>query len=133
LGDGNYPPLIVKSTSDRPQYIAALSHSDEAGDISPLVRLFLKVLRRGVELMERPQFAWELFQADLIVREQSIYIRWRKTVERFFEEVSAHLFLSRKSLTIVGEISASDYQLLQNRDSTGNAWFAKVFTRDKIA
>ena len=74
LGEGSYPPLIVKLTSDRPRYIAALGHSDEAGDISPLVRLFLRILTRGVELMERPQFAWDLFQADLMVREQSIYV-----------------------------------------------------------
>jgi Fic family protein len=127
LGAGSYPPLIVKSTSDRPRYLAALSHSDEAGDISTLVRLFLKVLRRGVEFMERPEFAWELFQADLMVREQSIYVRWRKTISRFFEEVAARLLLARKSLSIVGQIAASDYELLCKRDRTGNAWFAKAF------
>jgi Fic family protein len=126
LGAGSYPPLVVKSTSDRPRYLAALAHSDEAGDISTLVRLFLRVLRRGVEFMERPDFAWELFQADLIVREQSIYVRWRETISRFFDEVSARLLLSHKSLSVIGTVSASDYELLCKRDSTGNAWFAKV-------
>jgi Fic/DOC family protein len=133
LGTGSYPPLIIKSTSDRPRYIAALNHSDEAGDISALVRLFLRVLRRGVEFMERPEFAWELFQADLIVREQSIYVRWKQTIQRFFEEVAAQLLLWRKSLEIVGEISPSDYELLCSRDSAGNAWFAKARTPEKAA
>jgi Fic family protein len=132
LGAGSYPPLIVKSTSDRPRYLAALSHSDEAGDISTLVRLFLKVLRRGVEFMERPEFAWELFQADLMVREQSIYVRWHKTVTRFFEEVAARLLPLRKSLSVIGEVSASDYALLCKRDRTGNAWFAKASVSEKL-
>jgi Fic family protein len=133
LGAGSYPPIIVKSTSDRPRYLQALSHSDEAGDISALVRLFLRVLNRGVEFMERPQFAWELFQADLLVREQDIYVRWQKTIARFFEEVAARLLLSRKSLSIVGEISASDYALLCKHDRSGNAWFAKAFASEKVA
>lgn len=132
LGAGSYPPLIVKSGSERPRYIAALGHGDEAGDISPLVRLFLKVLRRGVEFMERPEFAWELFQSDLKVREQSMYVRWRETVARFFEEVSARLLLSHKTLSVVGSISASDYRLLSRGDSTGNTWFAKAYTRNKL-
>ena len=83
--------------------------------------------------MERPEFAWELFQADLKVREQSMYVRWRETVARFFEEVSARLLLSRTTLSIVGDISASDFRLLSRADSSGNAWFAKVYTRDKLS
>lgn len=132
LGRGSYPPLIVRSTSDRPRYLAALGHSDQAGDISPLVRLFLRVLRRGVELMEKPDFAWKLFQADLLVREESIYRRWQSTVGRFFDEVAAHLILSGKQLNVIGEVSPSDYELLCRRDATGNAWYAKVFARDQV-
>ena len=71
--------------------------------------------------MEPPEFAWELFQVDLRVREQSIYIRWQKTVARFFHEVAARLLLSHKQLTVISEISASDYALLCERDITGNA------------
>jgi hypothetical protein len=112
--------------------LAALAHSDEAGDISPLVRLFLKVLSRGVDLMERPEFAWELFQTDLKVREQSTYVRWQKTVSRFFEEVAARLLLSRNQLSVIGRISASDYALLSRGDHTGNAWFAKASSPGKV-
>jgi Fic family protein len=131
LGAGSYPPLIVKSSSERPRYISALGHSDEAGDISPLVRLFVRVLRRGVEFMEKPEFAWQLFQADLMVRQQSMHMRWQETIDRFFEQVSARLLLSRMTLSIVGTISASDYTLLSRADPAGNAWFAKAYSRDK--
>src|SRR6202167_4536294 len=133
LGKGSYPPLIVKSTSDRPRYINALGHSDAAGDISSLARLFVRVLDREMKLMERPDFAWSLFQADLLMREQSVYRRWYSTVRRFFDEVTARLVLAKDSLEIVGQVSPSDYRQLCNRDSGGNAWFAKVSTSGKVA
>lgn len=126
LGAGCYPPLIVKSSSDRPRYISALGHSDAAGDIVPLVRLFVRVLNRGIELMERPDFAWTLFQKDLQVREQSLHLRWQSTLARFLEEVSARLALSGKSLTVVTTLAASDFELLRQRNRLGNAWLAKA-------
>jgi Fic family protein len=126
LGFGCYPPLIVKSTSDRPRYIDALAHSDSAGDIVPLVRIFVRVLNRNLVDMEKPDFALELFQEDLKVRENSLYVRWQRTVELFLQEVSGHLELSSKSLRVVGRLSASDFDRLQRRDKSGNAWFAKA-------
>lgn len=126
LGFGCYPPLIVKSTSDRPKYISALGHSDSAGDIVPLVRVFVRVLNRGIQLMEKPDFAWMLFQKDLQVREESIYLRWQKTLDRFLEEVAARLELSQMSLGRVGTLAPSDFELLRSRDRSGNAWLAKV-------
>lgn len=129
LGAGCYPPLIVKSSSDRPRYIAALSHSDSAGDIVPLVRLFVRVLNRGIEFMERPEFAWTLFQKDLQAREQSVHLRWQSTLERFLEEVSARLALAGVSLDVVAVLAASDFELLQQRNRLGNAWLAKAVSR----
>lgn len=129
LGFGCYPPLIVRSSSDRPRYLNALAHSDAAGDIVPLVRLFVRVLDRGVKLMEDPEFAWSLFQADLRVREQSLYIRWTSTVDRFLEAVAANLRLSRKDLDVIGTLSAADFDYLSRRDRSGNAWIARVTNR----
>src|SRR6202035_4676126 len=60
------------------------------------------------------------------------YRRWQSTVQRFFDEVSAYLLLSGNNITVIGEVSASDYELLRGRDSTGNAWFAKVSSSDQI-
>ncbi len=126
LGFGCFPPLIVKSSSDRPRYISALGHSDSAGDIVPLVRVFVRVLNRGIELMERPDFAWTLFQKDLQVREDSLYNRWSGTLDRFLHEVAARLLLSGASVDVVGNLSPSDFELLRERNRAGNAWLAKV-------
>lgn len=126
LGFGCYPPLIVKSTSDRGRYINALGHSDEAGDIVPLARVFARSLNRQLKFMEAPGFAWSLFQKDLRVREDSLYKRWQSTLDRFMDEVAAHLLLSGKSLDVVSGIGPSDFELLRNRDSAGNGWLAKA-------
>lgn len=126
LGFGCYPPLIVRSTSDRPRYIDALAHSDSAGDIVPLVRIFVRVLNRNLADMERPDFALELFQEDLKVRKNSLYVRWQRTVELFLDAVSGHLALSGKALRVMGRLSAGDFQRLLRRDKLGNAWFAKA-------
>lgn len=131
LGFGCFPPLIIRSSSDRGRYLSALAHSDTAGDILPLVRLFTRVLNRQLNLMEKPDFAWQLFQKDLLVREQSVYQRWRATTARFFDEVAAHLRLANKDLNIVGSLSASDYELLSRGDRSGNAWIARVSAGDK--
>lgn len=126
LGFGCYPPLIVKSSVDRPRYIAALAHSDEAGDIVPLVRLFVRALNRGIVAMEDPNFAWSLFQADLLVREDSLFIRWQRTLDRFASAVEAHLLTSRLDFRKLTNLAASDFELLQRGDKSGNAWYAKI-------
>ena len=126
LGFGCYPPLIVKASNDRPKYINALAHSDLAGDIVPLARVFMRVLNRGVGLMEKPDFAWSLFQSDLRVREDSLYVRWTKTADRFLDEVAARLLLDASSLDRVGSLSPSDFDLLARRDKSGNGWIAKA-------
>ncbi len=126
LGFGCFPPLIVKSTADRPRYISALGHSDTAGDIVPLTRVFVRVLNRGIELMERPDFAWTLFQKDLQVREAGLYNRWSGTLDRFMQEVAARLLLTNASIEVIGRLSPSDFELLRERNRTGNAWLARV-------
>jgi hypothetical protein len=85
--------------------------------------MFVRVLNRNVTLMERPEFAWDLFQADLRVREDSVYRRWQSTRRRFFDEVSAHLLTAGVTCNALGRLSASDFELLGRRDKTGNTWF----------
>lgn len=126
LGHGCYPPLIIKSSADRARYLNALGQSDEAGDLTPLVRLFVKVLNRGVKLMERPDFAWQLFQRDLQMRESDPWQRWQETVNRFFTEVAGHLLVYGIELEAVGWLDSTNYELLRQKERSGNSWLAKV-------
>ena len=131
LGFGAYPPLIIKSTSDRGRYISALGSSDEAGDIVPLMKVFARALDRQLLIMEQPDFGWTLFQKDLRVREESLYRRWRTTQDRFLQEVSAHLRTSRVELEDVGSVGASDFEFLRRRDREGNGWLASAYSADR--
>lgn len=124
LGFGAYPPLIIKASSDRGRYIDALEHSDQAGDIIPLARVFVRALGRQLEIMEKPDFVWTLFRKDLQVREQSLFKRWTETMMAFVQEVEARLLLSKVRLSRVGGLSPSDFELLQKRNQSGNSWFA---------
>ena len=124
LGFGAYPPLIIKASSDRGRYIDALEHSDQAGDIIPLARVFVRALERQLMIMEQPDFVWTLFQKDLRVREQSLFKRWNETMVAFVREVESRLLLSNIELTRVGNLSPSDFELLQRRNQSGNSWFA---------
>jgi Fic family protein len=126
LGRGSYPPLIVRSSNDRPKYIQALGHSDQAGDISPLVRLFVRILDRGVKIMEKPGFAMQLFQLDLEQRSDDLYSRWTARVDTFFTDLSAHLLTYSLHVQVVGSLTRADFRFLQDKNSEGNAWFAKV-------
>jgi len=126
LGFGAYPPLIIKASSDRGRYIDALEHSDQAGDIIPLARVFVRALERQLMIMEKPDFVWTLFQKDLRVREQSLFKRWTETTMAFIREVEARLLLSNVRLSRVGELSPNDFELLQKRNQSGNSWFARA-------
>lgn len=131
LGFGAYPPLIIKSTSDRGRYISALGSSDEAGDIIPLMKVFARALNRQLLIMEQPDFGWRLFQKDLRVREESLYKRWQTTLDRFLDEVSGHLRTSRVELERVGSVGASDFEFLQRRNREGNGWLARIYSLDR--
>ncbi|NYI42983.1 Fic family protein [Nocardioides aromaticivorans] len=130
LGFGSYPPLIVKSSSDRGKYLSALSASDDAGDIVPLMQVFARALDRQLKIMEKPNFGWELFQKDLRIREDSIHKRWSTTLDRFLHEVSAHLRISRIKFEVIGSVGPSDFEFLRGRSSSGNGWIARVSNGD---
>jgi len=75
LGQDGLPPAIVKASSQRSQYIAALAHSDEGGDIMPLTGLFLDTVERYVDELKRPRTFRRLF-AELVARRGDNYFAW---------------------------------------------------------
>lgn len=126
LARGGFPPLIVRSTSDRGRYIDALAHSDEAGDISLLVRVFMTALNRRLTKMEDPDYVWEMFQKELKVRQQPLFTRWTTALGQFLEDVEARLLLDGFRVLRVGSVGVEEFELLRERNSDGNTWLAKV-------
>ncbi|MBP2392160.1 Fic family protein [Aeromicrobium fastidiosum] len=128
LARGGFPPLIVRSTSDRGRYIDALAHSDEAGDISQLVRVFMTALNRRVIKMENPDYAWKMFEKELQVRQQPLFMRWSAAIDQFLDEVETRLLIDGFRVNRVGSVGVEEFELLRERNASGNTWLAKVGT-----
>jgi Fic family protein len=120
-----WPPLIVRD-ADRGQYLDALAHSDEAGDLLPLYELFVKSVRRGLKRLQNPDLAVRLYEADLRRQPGARFELWATLVNRFLDQLRTSLrahgwYVER--LTIPPQ---SNFLLLEERDASGNLWLAKV-------
>ena len=131
LVNGRYPPLIIRSTSDRGTYIDALGESDLGGDVLPLTKVFRRALNRSVNYLEDPNFAKRLFEADVRARQDDEFVRWTRHFEEFLSELGQRLVLRNLTLQIVGSVSAGDYKRLRVQRFQENIWVAKVKVRGK--
>jgi hypothetical protein len=121
----SWPPLIIRA-SDRLQYLDALSHSDEAGDILPLFDLFVKSIKRGLRELEKPDLARRLFEADLRKQPEVRYELWCQLLTEFVNELRIRIVDPDFEILRFGKPPESTFLLLEERDSAGNMWFAKV-------
>ena len=120
-----WPPLIIRA-SDRLQYLDTLSHSDEAGDILPTFDLFVKSIRRGLRELEKPDLAEKLFVADLRSQPELRYELWCEFVTQFVNELRGPLRAREIEIHRLVTPPASTFLLLEDRDSAGTTWFAKL-------
>jgi Fic family protein len=120
-----WPHLIIRS-SDRLQYLDALSASDEAGDLLPLFDLFVKSIRRGLRELERPGLARRLYEADLGRSADLRYAYWAQQLHRFLETLREALRPTGFTLDRLTVPSRSTLLLIEDEDASGNTWLAKV-------
>lgn len=125
LMKAGWPPLIVRK-SDRLQYLDALTHSDEGGDLLPLFDLFVKSIGRSLKELEDPKLAVRLFNEDLRKNPDKRYELWKGQVEEFIGEVRSQLQHSGWDVQRVDLPTGSEFILLSQRDPSGNTWFAKL-------
>jgi Fic family protein len=120
-----WPPLIIRA-SDRLQYLDALSHSDDAGDILPIFDLFVKSIRRGLRELEKPDLAEKLFEADLRRQPALRYELWCDHLTAFVNELRGPLRAHGIEVHRMSTLPVSTFLLLEDRESAGNTWFAKL-------
>lgn len=120
-----WPHLIVRS-SDRLQYLDALSSSDEAGNLLPLFDLFVKSIKRTLKQLERPDLARRLFDADLRANPDLRFELWSGQLDLFLNELRTHLRPTGFDLHRLHVPSASTLLMLEERDPSANTWLAKL-------
>lgn len=121
----NWPALIIPS-SDRLQYLDALSASDEAGNLLPLFDLFVKSIQRTLTELEEPNLAGRLFEADLKRDTNLRYRLWSEQLNEFLDELRRELRLFDFEIFRLAVPAVSTFMLLEEGNSAGNTWLAKV-------
>lgn len=124
LVQARFPPLLLRSGSDRGQYLDALAASDD-GDILPLYDLFVKSLRRVVKTMEKPNYVESKIRDELLATTSQRHDVWRALTESFFICLQQKAARSGWRVELMGYADIEDFALLEDRSPDGNCWFAK--------
>lgn len=125
LSRHGYPPLLVRAESDRGEYLQALALSDE-GDILPLYELFVRVVRRQVQLMSRPNYVDALIQDRFLASDRDRFRFWMTTLEHF-EEAMRHAVGARGfQFQVQGTPTLESFDLHAHFDRDGNGWWATI-------
>jgi Fic family protein len=126
LVQSNYPPLLLRSSSDRGKYLDALVASDE-GDILPLYDLFLQATRRVVRNMERPDYVAAKIRNELLRTSRQRYDIWRAQAKALYTCVEQKLrHRPGWGVSLMGYPDQEGYALLEEMNSAGNCWFLKL-------
>lgn len=133
LAQHGYPPLLLRSDSDRGQYLDALARSDE-GDILPLYELFSQVVRRQVRVMARHEYVSEVVEQRLLSDLRSRFGIWRNAVDAFTVRITEVLQKRDWVCKIDGIPDLASFHLLSNGDAEGNGWYMRCGPRhDPVA
>lgn len=125
LIQSGYPPLLLRSRSDRGQYLDALAASDE-GDLLPLYDLFVCALRRVVLTMEKGGYVQSKIRGDLLQRVEQRHDAWVKLAESLLTCLEQNAKYTGWGWQPMGYPSLESFALLEQRNPDGNSWFAKL-------
>ncbi len=121
----SWPPLIVRS-SDRLQYLDALSESDSGGNLLPLFELFVKSIGRNLTELEKPDLARRLFQADIETNSNARYRLWSQQLAMFVGALRRRLLPHEFRLGRLTVPDVSTFLTLEGKRSAEESWLAKL-------
>lgn len=124
LVQSQYPPLLLRSTSDRGPYLDALASSDD-GDILPLYDLFVSSLRRTVRGMERPDYVESKVRDQLLTTAAQRHEVWYGLAASLLSCLDQKTRMGDWSVREMGYPALEDFALLESRNADGNCWFLK--------
>lgn len=114
LGQDGLPPAIVKARTQRSRYIAALAHSDEGGDLMPLVGLFLETMERYVADISHPQAFKRLFD-QLVARRGEDYFDWYAAcMKSFLSDLRGQLAVVGLKMTQLDRLTREVFESMRS-------------------
>lgn len=120
-----FPPLIVRN-EDRAQYYDALAHSDEAGDLLPLYKLFVDAVDRELKALEDPDLAVDLFRRDTGQVATAGFEEWKEGMLAFLYDLRSRGAEQGLIFDFFGVPSQSTFQMVKRRESSANMWIGRL-------
>lgn len=125
LSRSGYPPLVLRSQSDRGQYLEALGASDE-GDILPLYDLFASVVKRSARAMGRSGYVKAFIEDRLLHTPEQRYDGWQRLMYHLTDCLRSAVRQRGWDARFQGYPDSLGYELLCDRSSEGNCWYMKI-------
>ena len=111
LARAKYPPIIVKASTHRHQYMEALAYSDRGGDILPLLGIFSGLLKSTFRQVDRPEAALRMWRKMLLNWQPSAFLRWTDVMKSFLAALREEL-PAQFTTTHIGTVDQEDYAQL---------------------
>lgn len=125
LIQAHFPPLLLRSGTDRGQYLDALAASDD-GDILPLYHFFVDALRRVVKLMEKPNYVESKIRGELLTTVVQRRRLWKGVAEGLYLSLRNKAREAGWTAQLQGYPDLDDFELLEAGESEGSSWFVKL-------
>lgn len=128
LSQREYPPLVLRSDSDRNQYLDALARCDD-GDILPLYELFSRVIRRQVGIMGGHDYVRMVVEGRLLSDVRLAADIWRGRAMAFMESLGDFLSSAGWQVKHDGYPEEGGFDLLLKGKPEGASWCARCGPR----
>jgi Fic family protein len=127
----SWPPMVIRSGPSKYEYYSALARSDEAGELLPVISLFLAEVRRSLSEWEAPDEAISAIEAEMV--QNRGHEAWCALALQFVDKLSLALRGDGFDVEQVGLPGRADFQYLIDRSPAGNGWLARIRSRGSRA
>lgn len=132
-----YPPAIIRRTQERPRYIAALSESDEGGDIAAFLDLFFdraEAALVGLENAAREKEGYQAGAAKFRQAQERRVVIWNTSVKLLYEVIIDKLTVMLEEVSgakltsnlIVDGLAFDDYLALCHGSPISKSWAFEI-------
>ena len=127
LARDGWPPVVVRSGPSKYEYYAALARSDEAGELLPVIALFMDEAKRSLKEWESPDVAIAAIETEMV--ESHGHEAWCALAAQFVEVLRLDLANKGVDVEFAGLPGRADFEYLKRRLPQGNGWLALVRSR----